>query len=353
MTTARKATKKAPAKRKVKAKTAATKKTTVRRGKPTVVVTRKWPEAVEKELKRHFDVRLNKSDKPMSVAQLQRALRTADALLPTVTDKISDEVLSVSGKRARIIGNFGVGYNNIDIAAAKREGLAVTNTPEVLTDCTADIAMTLMLSVARRGGEGERHVRNKKWTGWRPTHMMGAKVTGKTLGLIGFGRIAQAMAHKAHHGFGMKIVFFDPYLADKKAAKAVKGVSRSSIDAVLKEADFVSLHCPSTPETRRLINATKLKKMKKSAFLINTARGDVVDEKALVKALKTGAIAGAGLDVFEAEPKVTAALLKMENAVLFPHLGSATLETREAMGFRVVDNIKAFFKGKRPKDRVA
>ncbi|MBT5752065.1 MAG: D-glycerate dehydrogenase, partial [Rhodospirillaceae bacterium] len=187
----------------------------------------------------------------------------------------------------------------------------------------------------------------------RPTHMMGAKVTGKTLGLIGFGRIAQAMAHKAHHGFGMKIVFFDPYLADKSSAKAVKAVSRSSVDAVLKEADFVSLHCPSTPETRRLINTTKLKKMKKSAFLINTARGDVVDEKALVKALKSGAIAGAGLDVFEAEPTVTAALLKMENAVLFPHLGSATLETREAMGFRVVDNIKAFFKGRRPKDRVA
>jgi lactate dehydrogenase-like 2-hydroxyacid dehydrogenase len=270
-----------------------------------------------------------------------------------VTDKVTAEVLAAEPRKARLIGNFGVGFNNIDVDAAKKRGLVVTNTPGVLTDCTADIAMTLLLMVARRAGEGERHVRARQWTGWRPTHMLSTKVTGKTLGCIGFGRIGRAVARRAHHGFGMKVIFHDPYPPSEADIRAVGGERRESIDAVLKEADFVTLHCPATPETRHLMNKRTLKQMRPGAFLINTARGDVVDEAALVEALKAKTIAGAGLDVFENEPKVSEALLSMENVVLLPHLGSATTETRVAMGMTVIDNAVAFFAGKEPPNRVA
>ena len=320
--------------------------------KPKVVITRRWPEQVEQKMKELFDVRLNEKDVPMTTAELQEALRTADALCPTVSDKINAEVLSATPMQAKILGNFGVGFNHIDLDAAKAAGLAVTNTPEVLTDCTADIAMTLMLMVARRAGEGERHVRNKEWTGWRPTHMMGTKVTGKTLGLIGMGRIARAMAQKAHHGFGMKIIFNDPYPPPADVIDSLQAESRDSIEAVLREADFVSLHCPGGKETYHLLNAERLAMMKPGAFLINSARGDVIDQQALIKALNDGTIAGAGLDVYEGEPAVPEALLSMDNVVLFPHLGSATIETRVAMGMRVFDNLKAFFAGQKPGDRV-
>ena len=321
--------------------------------KPKVVVTRRWPKAVEKKVSELFDAKLNKSDRPMTDQGLKHALKTADALMPTVTDKITEKILDVKPKQAKIIGNFGVGFNNIDIEAAKKHNLVVTNTPDVLTDCTSDIGMILMLSVARRIGEGERHLRNKRWIGWRPTHMMGTKVTGKTLGVIGMGRIGQAMAKKSHYGFGMNIIFYDPYLANKSITKAMKAKEAKSIKSLLSKSDFVSLHCPAIPETRHLMNKKTLKQMKPSAFLINTSRGDVVNEKDLVMALKKGLIAGAGLDVYEKEPKVPKELFKMENAVLLPHLGSASLETREAMGFRVVENVRAFFNGKRPRDRVA
>lgn len=320
--------------------------------KPKVIVTRRWPEPVEDRLKKLYDVELNPHDKPMNVAALQEALRTADALLPTVSDLITAEVLSADPLKTKILGNFGVGLNHIDLEAAKTRGLVVTNTPEVLTDCTADIAMTLMLMAARRAGEGERHVRSKAWTGWRPTHMMGTKVTGKTLGMIGFGRIARAMAHKAHHGFGMKILFHDPYPPSDEVANAVGAIQCSSPEQVLPAADFVSLHCPGGKETYHLINAERLAMMKPTAFLINSARGDVVDSNALIQALKSGAIAGAGLDVYEGEPAVPAELLSMENVVLFPHLGSASMETRIAMGMRAVENITMFFAGKEPRDRV-
>ncbi|MCH7695556.1 MAG: D-glycerate dehydrogenase [Proteobacteria bacterium] len=320
--------------------------------KPKVIVTRKWPAAVEEKLKEHFDVQLNEDDIPMTTEQLQQALRTADAVCPTVSDSISAEVLSAEPMNAKILGNFGVGFNHIDLGAAKQNDLVVTNTPEVLTDCTADTAMTLMLMVARRAGEGERQVRNKQWTGWRPTHMMGTKVTGKTLGLIGMGRIARAMAHKAYHGFGMKIIFSDPYPPPQNVVDSLNAVARDSVDEVLQEADFVSLHCPGGKETYHLINSERLALMKPAAFLINSARGDVIDLSALIKALNEGTIAGAGLDVFEGEPAVPDALLAMENVVLFPHLGSATIETRVEMGMRVIENIKAFFDGDEPRDRV-
>ena len=320
--------------------------------KPRVVITRKIPAACEAEAQRLFDAVVNPTDTPLTTAQLQEALTTADALLPTVTDKVTAEVLGVAGRRAKIVANFGVGFNNIDIKAAKELGLTVTNTPDVLTDDTADIALTLLLMTARRAGEGERHVRTRAWTGWRPTHMLGTKVSGKTLGLIGFGRIAKAVARRAHHGFGMRVIFSDPYPPSAEEARALGAEPRPTIEDVLREADFVSLHCPATPETRHLINAERLRHMKREAYLINTARGDVVDEAALVAALQAGVIKGAGLDVFEKEPVVTEALLGMENVVLLPHLGSATLDTREAMGLRAIENLKLFFAGQPVRDRV-
>lgn len=320
--------------------------------KPRVVVTRRIPAACEAEAERLFDAVLNREDVPLTPAQLQDALRSADALLPTVTDKLTAEVLAAAPGRAKILANFGVGFNNIDITAAGARGLTVTNTPDVLTDDTADIAITLLLMVARRAGEGERHIRGRQWTGWRPTHMLGARVSGKTLGLIGFGRIAKAVARRAHHGFGMKIIFSDPYPPSAEEAKSLGAEPRPSVEAVLREADFVSLHCPATPETRHLINAERLGQMRAEAFLINTARGDVVDEAALARALGAGTIAGAGLDVFEKEPAVAAELLGMENVVLLPHLGSATLETRVAMGMRAIENLKLFFAGQPVRDRV-
>ena len=319
---------------------------------PRVVVSRKWPQEVESKMRELFDVQLNEEDIPMSVSQMHEALQTADAFCPTVSDNVSAEVLSVDNLKAGIIGSYGVGFNHIDLEAARQRDLVVTNTPEVLTDCTADIAMTLMLMAARRAGEGERHVRNKEWTGWRPTHMMGTKVTGKILGLIGMGRIARAMAHKAHHGFGMKIIFTDPYPPPPELVSSLQAEPRDSAEDVLREADFVSLHCPGGKETYHLINRERLAIMKQGAFLINSARGDVVDQVALVEALKNGAIAGAGLDVFEGEPAVPDELLSLDNVVLFPHLGSASRETRVAMGMRVVENLEAFFNGKPPRDRV-
>ena len=320
--------------------------------KPKVIITRRWPQEAEARAMEWFDARLNKEDKPMSVAELQEALRTADAVCPTVSDAISAEVLIATPLRCKILGNFGVGFNHIDLNAARERGLVVTNTPDVLTDCTADIAMTLMLMVARRTGEGERHVRNREWTGWRPTHMIGTKVTGKTLGLIGMGRIARAMAHKAHHGFNMRIIFTDPYPPPQEVIDALQAEARGSIEDVLREADFVSLHCPGGKETWHLINDERLAMMKSSAFIINSARGDVIDPQALVRALKNGTIAGAGLDVYEGEPKVQEEFLAMNNIVLFPHLGSATMETRVAMGLRALENVKTFFDNQEPRDRV-
>jgi lactate dehydrogenase-like 2-hydroxyacid dehydrogenase len=320
--------------------------------RPTVVVTRRLPEPVEKELSREFDARLNRDDRPLGPDGLQDALRSADALLCTVTDRLTAEVLGVEPRRARLLANFGVGFNHIDTAAAKARGLAVSNTPDVLTEATADIAMTLLLMVSRRTGEGERHVRAGAWTGWRPTHMLGTQVSGKTLGLVGMGRIARAVARRAHQGFGMRVIFHDPYPPTPAEAAALGAEPRAALEQVLAEADFVSLHCPATPETRHLMDRERLGRMRPGAFLINTARGDVVDEAALVEALTSGTIAGAGLDVFEKEPQVSPALLALENVVLLPHLGSATQETRIAMGMRALENLRLFFSGAPLRDRV-
>lgn len=321
--------------------------------KPRILVTRRWPEAVERVLAERFDASFNVSDIAMDAAALAEALRSFDAVLPTVSDRLPASLFDGTDIRTKILGNFGVGYNHIDIAAARARGIAVTNTPGVLTDCTADIAMSLLLSVARRAGEGEREVRSGQWTGWRPTHMIGTKVTGKTLGIIGFGRIGKAMAKRCHFGFDMDVVFYNRSKIDTAEASRYGARQLDTVEEVLAAADFVSLHCPGGGENRHLINAQRLAVMKPEAFLINTARGDVIDENALIEALENGAIRGAGLDVFEAEPNVPERLHVLDNVVVLPHLGSATEETRTAMGMKVVENVTAFFEGRQPPDRVA
>ncbi|GAB6141672.1 D-glycerate dehydrogenase [Methylosoma difficile] len=320
--------------------------------KPKVIVTRRWPVEVETQLKALYDVQLNASDTPMSADELKLAMQSADALLPTVTDPITADIINVENRRVKIIGNFGVGYNNIDINAAKEQGVLVTNTPHVLTDCTADIGMLLLLMSARRAAEGERMILQNQWQGWGPTQLLGQKVTGKTLGLIGFGRIAQAMARKAHHGFGMKIIFYVPSAPDQAIVDELQAVRCESVDELLTEAHFVSLHCPGGAATKHLINEQRLKLMRPTAHLINTARGDVVDSNALIKALQEGWIAGAGLDVYEGEPHLNPGFLNLSNVTLLPHLGSASEETRTAMGNRVLHNIAAYFAGSEPDDRV-
>ena len=320
--------------------------------RPVVVVTRRLPEAVEQAAARDFDARLNRDDKPLGPDGLKEALRSADAVLCTVTDKLTADVLSAEPRRARLLANFGVGFNHIDVEAAKARGLAVSNTPDVLTDATADLAMTLLLTVARRTGEGERHLRAGEWTGWRPTHMLGTQVSGKTLGLVGMGRIARAVAGRAHGGFGMHVIFHDPYPPSPEVARSLGAEPRERLEDVLREADFVSLHCPATPETRHLMNRNRLALMRPDAYLINTARGDVVDEAALIEVLRSRRIAGAGLDVFEREPEVSRGLLELENVVLLPHLGSATTETRVEMGLRALENLRLFFAGSPLRDRV-
>jgi lactate dehydrogenase-like 2-hydroxyacid dehydrogenase len=316
--------------------------------RPVVIVTRKIPAAVEGEIAAEFDARLNANDQPMSADALKDAMRSADAVLCCVADRMTADIINTPGRKARLLANYGVGFNNIDIAAAKAAGLSVSNTPDVLTEATADLAMTLILMTARRAGEGERHLRGGHWTGWRPMHMMGTMVTGKTLGLVGFGRIARAVTKRARDGFGMKVIFHDPHVAE-----SAPGADRvETLEQLLGRSDFVSLHCPALPETRHLMNAARLAQMKASAILINTARGYVVDEAALVAALQKRQIAAAGLDVYEREPAVSPELLLMENVVLLPHLGSATLETREAMGRRALDNVRLFFSGAPLRDRV-
>jgi lactate dehydrogenase-like 2-hydroxyacid dehydrogenase len=316
--------------------------------KPRVICTRKWPASVEAELQARFDVTLNDADLALTADQLKDALDNYDAVCPTVTDKVDAAVLAAP-KRARILGQFGVGFNNIDIEAAKAAGLVVTNTPGVLTNATADIALTLLLNVARRIFEGQAMLRAGEWTGWRPTQLMGASPQGKTLGIIGMGRIGKAMAKRCFHALDMEVVFYDAFPV---ADAGVPARQLATVDEVLQVADFVSLHCPGGGENIHLINAERLAAMKPTAFLINSARGDIVDEAALVAALQAGTIAGAGLDVFEREPAIAQALTTMANVCILPHLGSATIETREAMGMTVVENLTAFFDGKEPPTRV-
>lgn len=321
--------------------------------KPRIIVTRRWPATVEKVLSEQFETTFNTSDVPLTQDQLRTAFAEYDAILPTVSDSLPAAAFPQGTARTRLLGNFGVGFSHIDTEAARRLGITVTNTPGVLTDCTADIAMTLLLGVARRAGEGERELRAGNWTGWRPTHMIGSRVSGKTIGIIGMGRIGKATARRAHLGFGMDVVFYNRSKVDDDETRAMAARQLPTIEDVLAEADFVSLHCPGGAENRHLMDDRRLAAMKRGAFLINTARGDVVDQQALIAALQSGTIAGAGLDVFDGEPAVPEALRRMENVMLLPHLGSATEETRVAMGMKVVENAVAFFEGRDVPDRVA
>jgi glyoxylate reductase len=319
--------------------------------KPVVAVTRRLPQPVETRMAELFDVTLNLADRPFDRAEMATAMAQADVLVPTVTDEVDAALIEGAGERLRLIANFGTGVDHIDLAAARARGITVTNTPGVLTEDTADMVMALILSVPRRLQEGEKLVRSGGWAGWSPTGMLGHRITGKRLGIVGMGRIGQAVAARAR-AFGLTIHYHNR----RRLPAAVEGPLEAtwwpSVEAMLERVDIVSLNCPETPETRHLMNATRLALMPRHAYLINAARGTLVDEAALVAALAEGGIAGAGLDVFEHEPAVSPRLLDLPNVVLLPHMGSATFEGRQAMGEKVIANIRVFADGHRPPDQV-
>jgi lactate dehydrogenase-like 2-hydroxyacid dehydrogenase len=299
-----------------------------------------------------FETVLNEPDEPLSAAELARAMGEFDVICPSVCDRIDADVVA-AGDRVRLIANFGVGIDHIDVAAARARGIAVTNTPGVLTDATADIAMTLLLMSARRAGEGERELRAGRWDGWRPIHMLGASLKGKTLGLVGFGRIGIATARRARHGFSMNVAYYARRETEAAVAKELEATYYPDLAGLLAASDFVSLHVPGGAETEGLVDAAAIASMKPGAHLINTARGSVVDHSALAAALRSGRLGGAGLDVYPAEPEVPAELLDIENVVLLPHLGSATVETRTAMGEKAMANVVAWAEGRELPDCVA
>ena len=319
--------------------------------KPLVIVTRKLPEAIETRLMELFDTRLNVDDAPLSSAQLVEAVKTADVLVPTVTDRIDSRVLSQAGSRLKLIASFGTGVDHIDLDTARQRGITVTNTPGVLTEDTADMAMALVLATARRMGAGERLVRAGKWTGWSPTSMLGSRLQGKRMGIVGMGRIGQALAQRAR-GFGLAIHYHNRKKLHPEIERELEATYWESLDQMLARMDIVSVNCPHTPATFHLLSARRLKLMKASAIIVNTARGEVIDENALVRMLKAGELAGAGLDVYEHEPHVNPKLLELDSVVALPHMGSATLEGRIEMGEKVLINIKTFADGHKPPDRV-
>lgn len=317
---------------------------------PNLLISRALPETVMLALHRDFEVTLRPTTQPMSEDEAAAALIAYDAILPTLGDRFSAEAIGrVAVPRCKILANFGVGYNHIDVAAAVAKGITVTNTPGAVTDATADIAMTLILMVARRAGEGERLVRSGGWTGWHPTQMLGMHIGGKTVGIIGMGRIGRAIARRCHDGFGMSVVFHN---RSTVADAGVPARQLGSLAEVMAAADVVVIAVPGSPETHHLINAKALGAMQQHAYLVNIARGDVIDETALVAALEAGQIAGAGLDVYEQEPHVPAGLLALENVVLLPHLGTNAQEVRTNMGMMAVANLQAFFGGKEVENRV-
>ena len=314
-----------------------------------LLVTRRMTRAAEETISGAFDATFRDSITPLTEAEAIAALRENDAIIPTLGDPFNATVLGTSDRRARVLANFGAGFNHIDLQAARAAGIVVTNTPDVVTDATADIALTLILMTARRAGEGERLVRAGRWTGWHPTQMLGMHVTGRTVGIVGMGRIGQAIARRCHFGFGMPVIFHN--------RSTVTGLDlparQVALPELLAQADVVVMAVPGGASTRHLIGAAELAAMKPGAILVNIARGDVVDEAALIAALEAGPLGGAGLDVYEREPEVPEALRLRENVVLLPHLGTATEEVRTDMAMRALANLAAFFKGDAPPDRVA
>jgi lactate dehydrogenase-like 2-hydroxyacid dehydrogenase len=321
--------------------------------RPRLLITRRLPEAVHERLRSGYDLTINEDDRPLGRDELARALRDHDALMPTITDRFDGDLLQASASSARILANFGAGIEHIDLAAAKRQGIVVTNTPGALTDATAETALLLMLMTARRAGEGERLLRAGAWRGWAPTQLLGQDLRGKVLGLVGFGRIARETARRARALLDVRIAYHSRTRVSADEEAEFDATYHDSLASLLAAADIVSLHCPGGEATRHLMNAGTFERMRPTAILINTARGSVVDEAALATALASGTIAAAGLDVYEAEPAVHPALRSLENIVLLPHLGSATLPTRTAMGMQAADNLDAFFRGNAPPNRVA
>ena len=322
--------------------------------KPLVVVTRKLPAVVETRMRELFDAQLNIDDKPLSHAALVEAMKTADVLVPTITDKIDAALIAQAGEQLRLIANFGNGVDNIDVASAVQRGITVTNTPGVLTDDTADMTIALILAVARRIAEGARVIPDDDWAGWSPTWMLGRRITGKRLGIVGMGRIGQALAKRAA-AFGLSIHYHNRRRVDPHIEEKLEATYWDSLDQMLARMDIVSVNCPHTPATYHLLSARRLKLMKPEAILVNTARGEIVDETALARMLEAGELAGAGLDVFEQQPAINPRLLKLarqHKVVVLPHLGSATHEGRADMGEKVIVNIKTFMDGHKPPDRV-
>ena len=319
--------------------------------KPLVIVTRKLPAAIETRMMELFDCRLNVDDKPMSALQLGEAVRTAEMLVPTVTDRIDARIVSQAGPQLKLIASFGTGVDHIDLKTARQRGIIVTNTPGVLTEDTADMTMALILAAPRRLSEGERLVRAGKWTGWAPTTMLGHRIWGKRLGIIGMGRIGQAVARRAR-GFGLSIHYHNRRRLHADIETELEATYWESLDQMLSRMDLISVNCPHTPATYHLLSARRLKLLRSHTYLVNTARGEVVDENALARMLAENEIAGAALDVYEDEPSINPKLLELDNVVLLPHMGSATIEGRHDMGEKVIINIKTFVDGHNPPDRV-
>jgi len=323
--------------------------------KPLVVVTRKLPDSVETRMRELFDARLNIEDKPMTQAQLAEAIKVADVLVPTITDRIDSALLGKSGENLRLIASFGTGVDNIDVATALQRGITVTNTPGVLTEDTADMTMALILAVPRRLAEGSVVLTGEsEWTGWTPTWMLGRRIWGKRLGIIGMGRIGQAVARRAR-AFGLQIHYHNRKKVAPQIEEDLEATYWESLDQMLARMDIISVNCPHTPGTYHLLSARRLKLMRPEAYIVNTARGEVIDENALTRMIEAGEIAGAGLDVFEHEPAVNPKLVKLARGgkvVILPHMGSATIEGRVDMGDKVIINIRTFMDGHRPPDRV-
>ena len=323
----------------------------MRSKRPFVIVTRKLPDPIETRMMELFACRLNLDDKPLSKPELIAAAAQADVLVPTVTDRIDAKVLAEAGPALKLIASFGTGVDHVDLSAAQQRGIIVTNTPGVLTEDTADMTMALILAVSRRLAEGERLIRSGGWAGWGPTSMLGHRIWGKRLGILGMGRIGMALARRAK-GFGLSVHYHNRRPVPEDVEAALEATYWESLDQMLAHTDIVSVNCPHTPATYHLLSARRLKLMQPHAILVNTARGEIVDEDALMRLLETRAIAGAGLDVFEHEPAVDPRLRALDNVVLLPHMGSATIEGRIAMGEKVIINIKTFADGHRPPDRV-
>jgi glyoxylate reductase len=323
--------------------------------KPLVVVTRKLPDSIETRMRELFDARINLDDTPLSTEQLAEALRSADVLVPTVTDEITRELLEQPDIKVKLIANFGNGVDNIDVVAAQARGITVTNTPKVLTEDTADMTMALILAVPRRLIEGASVLTDgKDWPGWSPTWMLGKRLGGKRLGIIGMGRIGQAVARRAR-AFGLQIHYHNRKPVAPQIAEELGATYWDSLDQMLARMDIVSVNCPHTPATFHLLSARRLKLIRKDAYIVNTARGEIIDEETLTKLIESGDIAGAGLDVFEHEPAVNPKLVRLAKAgkvVLLPHMGSATIEGRVEMGDKVIINIRAYLDGHKPPDRV-